>query len=275
MGLTISSTKELNDGNRMPLLGLGTYHVPQGKAGVETVKFALKAGYRLIDTASLYGNEREVGEAVRESGIPREEIFVTTKLWNDDHGYDRAIRACERSLKQLGLEYIDLYLIHWPVSGLRKDTWEAMVALKKEGKCHSIGVSNYTIRHLQELMGGSSTLPSVNQVEFNPFLYQKELLEFCKSKNIALEAYRPLANGSKLSNTVLRDIAKKHAGTSAQVMVRWSLQHGVIVIPKSVNQSRIVENSGAFGFVISEDDMAKLDSLHEDLRTDWDPTNEP
>jgi diketogulonate reductase-like aldo/keto reductase len=275
MSLTISSTRELNDGREMPLLGLGTYHVPQGKAGVETVKFALKVGYRLIDTASLYGNEREVGEAVRESGIPREEVFVTTKLWNDDHGYDRAVRACERSLKQLGLEYIDLYLIHWPVAGLRKETWEAMVDLKKEGKCRSIGVSNYTIRHLQELMGGSPVLPSVNQVEFNPFLYQKELLEFCESKSIALEAYRPLANGSKLSDPVLREIAKKCAGTSAQTMIRWSLLHGVIVIPKSVKQARIVENSRALGLVISDGDMARLDSLHEDFRTDWDPTNEP
>jgi diketogulonate reductase-like aldo/keto reductase len=275
LSLTISSTKRLNDGTKMPLLGLGTWQVPQGRAGIETVKCALKVGYRLVDTATLYRNEREVGEAVRESGVPREQVFVTTKLWNSDHGYERALRACDRSLELLGLEYIDLYLIHWPVTALRKETWDALVALRKEGKCRSIGVSNYTIRHLQELMSSSSVLPSVNQVEFNPFLYQKELLEFCRSKNIALEAYRPLTQGSRLGHPVLNEIARGYSRTPAQILIRWSIQHDLIVIPKSVKPERIIENSRVFDFAISSGDMKRLDALNENLRTDWDPTNQP
>jgi len=223
----------------------------------------------------MYGNEREVGMAVRESGLPREEVFITTKLWNSDHGYDRAVRACERSLKLLDLDHIDLYLIHWPVTGLRKETWDAFVALRREGKCRSIGVSNYTVRHLQELMSNSSVVPSVNQVEFHPFLYQKELLQFCTKKNIALEAYRPLMRGHKLNHSVLLDVAQKYSRTPAQIMIRWGLQHGLIIIPKSIKSERIVENSQVFDFVISEGDMATLDALNEDLRTDWDPTDEP
>ena len=251
------------------------WQVPRGRIGVETVKYALKVGYRLIDTASLYENEREVGKGVRESGVPRKDVFVTTKLWNSDHGYDRAVQACDRSLRLLGLEYIDLYLIHWPVTGARKETWDALVTLQREGKCRSIGVSNYTTRHLSELASTSSVLPSVNQVEFNPFLYQRDLLEFCKEKNIAVEAYRPLARASRLSHPVLLEIAQRYTRTPAQIMIRWSLQHGLIVIPKSVKQERITENSRVFDFTISGDDMKRLDELNEGLRTDWDPTGEP
>jgi diketogulonate reductase-like aldo/keto reductase len=249
--------------------------VPQGRVGVEAVKYALKVGYRLVDTASLYENEREVGEGVRESGVPREDIFVTTKLWNSDHGYDRAVKACERSLKLLDIGYIDLYLIHWPVTGARRETWEALVAMRREGKCRSIGVSNYTVRHLQELKGYSSVLPSVNQVEFNPFLYQKELLGFCKENRVALEAYCPLTRGRRLGHPVLVETARKYSRTPAQVMIRWSLQHGLVVIPKSVKPERIVENSRVFDFAISDDDMKRLDGLNEDFRTDWNPTGEP
>jgi diketogulonate reductase-like aldo/keto reductase len=259
----------------MPLLGVGMWQVPPGRTAVETVRYALKVGYRLIDTASLYGNEREVGKGVRESGVPREEIFVTTKLWNSDHGYGRAMQACDHSLKLLGFEYVDLYLIHWPVAGARKETWEALVSLQKEGRCHSIGVSNYTIKHLRELMNDSPVLPSVNQVEFNPFLYQKELLEFCRKKNIALEAYRPLTRGQRLNHPLLLETARKYSKTPAQVMIRWGLQHDLIVIPKSVKPERMIENSQVFDFIISNDDMTRLDTLNENLRTDWDPTNEP
>jgi diketogulonate reductase-like aldo/keto reductase len=259
----------------MPLLGLGTWQVPQGRIGIETVKYALKVGYRLIDTASIYGNEREVGQGVRESGVPRRDVFVTTKLWNSDHGYDRAVKACDRSLKLLGLEYIDLYLIHWPVTGARKETWDALVTLRREGKCRSIGVSNYTTRHLNELMSTSPVMPSVDQVEFHPFLYQRNLLEFCKEKNIAVEAYRPLARASRLNHPVLLEIAQRYSRTPAQIMIRWSLQHDLIVIPKSVKPERITENSMVFDFTIRGDDMKRLDELNEDLRTDWDPTSEP
>lgn len=265
----------MNDGNEMPLLGLGMWRMPSGRSGVETVKHALNIGYRLIDTASLYGNEREVGEGVRQSGVPREDVFVTTKVWNDDQGYDRALRACDRSLSLLGLGYIDLYLIHWPVPGERKETWDALMTLKREGKCRSIGVSNYTIRHLRELMNDSSVWPSVNQVEFNPFLYQKELLEFCRKKNVAVEAYRPLTGGRRLNHPLLLETARKYSKTPAQVMIRWGLQHDLIVIPKSARPERMIENSQVFDFIISGDDMTRLDMLNENFRTDWDPTDEP
>jgi diketogulonate reductase-like aldo/keto reductase len=177
-------------------------------------------------------------------------------------------------LKLLGFEYVDLYLIHWPVAGTRNETWDALLELRKEGKCRSIGVSNYSIRHLQELIGNSSILPSVNQVEFNPFLYQEELLEFCRKKNIILEAYRPLARGRRLHHPVLLEMAQRYSRTPAQIMIRWSLQHDLIVIPKSAEPKRIVENGRVFDFVLSGHDMRTLDALNEDFRTDWDPTNE-
>jgi diketogulonate reductase-like aldo/keto reductase len=274
-GLTITSTRKLNSGQEIPVLGLGVYQTPSGMATQEAVKFALKAGYRHIDTASLYGNEEDVRKGVRDSGVPREQVFVTTKLWNSDHGYDSAMSACDLSLRRLGLGYIDLYLIHWPVPELRGETWRALVELQRRGSCRAIGVSNYTVRHLQELLDSSEVVPAVNQVEFNPFLYQEELLRFCNSKGIQLEAYSPLTRGHKLDNPVVRDIAQKHSKSPAQVMIRWSLQHGLVVIPKSSRPERIKENSEVFDFEISPAEMSRLDALSEDLRTDWDPTHEP
>lgn len=274
MKLTISSTKRLNDGSQIPYVGLGMWQIPTGKTGIELVKHALKEGYRHIDTAKAYGNEREVGEAVRTSGIPREEVFVTTKLWNRDHGYDKAIEACEQSLERLGLGYIDLYLIHWPVLGARKETWDALVQLKKEGKCRSIGVSNYTIEILREQMKGSTVLPSVNQVEFNPFLYQKELLDFCNGKGIAVEAYAPLTTGNKLDNPVLQDLSKTYSKSPAQILLRWGLQHDLVVLPRSSKPERISENIDIFDFEISSKDMAKLDAMNENFRAHGNP-NDP
>jgi methylglyoxal/glyoxal reductase len=273
--MTIASTKKLNSGVEIPALGLGVYQIPSGKATEEAVKFALEVGYRHIDTAKLYGNEESVGKAVRESGIPREQVFVTTKLWNSDHGYDSAIRAGEASLRSLNLGYIDLYLIHWPVEGLRGQSWRALVELKRRGVCRSIGVSNYTIRHLQELLGESDEIPDVNQVEFNPFLYQEELLRFCKENRIQLEAYSPLTRGYKLRNPVVLEVAKHYSKTPAQAMIRWGLQHGLVEIPKSSRRERIRENSDVFDFDISASDMTRLDALSESLRTDWDPTDAP
>jgi methylglyoxal/glyoxal reductase len=275
MSLTIMSTKELNSGQEIPMLGLGVYQTPAGRITQEAVKFALKTGYRHIDTATIYGNEEDVGRGVRDSGVPREQVFVTTKLWNSDHGYDAALKACDRSLRRLGLEYIDLYLIHWPVTELRGETWRALVELQRRGSCRAIGVSNYTVRHLQELLDGSEVTPAVNQVEFNPFLYQEELLKFCSGKGIQLEAYSPLTRGHKLSHPTVLDVAKKHSKSPAQIMIRWSLQHELVVIPKSARPERIKENSEVFDFNISPADMSRLDSLSEDLRTDWDPTDEP
>ena len=274
MGLTIKSTKKLNSGQEISVLGLGVFQTPPGKVTREAVKFALKVGYRHIDTASLYGNEEDVGKGVRESGVPREEVFVTTKLWNDDQGYDSALAACDTSLRRLGLGYIDLYLIHWPVPELRGESWRALVELQRRGSCRAIGVSNYTIRHLQELLASSDVPPAVNQVEFSPFLYQKDLLRFCEGKGIQLEAYSPLTRGNKLDHPVVLDVAKRCSKSPAQVLIRWGLQHGIVVIPKSTHPERIKENSEVFDFEISAADMSRLDSLSVNLRTAWDPEQE-
>jgi diketogulonate reductase-like aldo/keto reductase len=271
--LTIASTSKLNSGVEMPLLGLGVYQTTPGKATEEAVKSALRVGYRHIDTASLYGNEESVGRAVRGSGVPRDQVFVTTKLWNSDHGYDSALRACDESLRRLGLGYIDLYLVHWPVPELRGETWKALVELQRRGSCRAIGVSNYTVRHLDELLEGSKVVPDVDQVEFNPFLYQEELLGFCKERKIQLEAYSPLTRGHRLHHPVVLELGRTYSKSPAQILIRWSLQHGLVVIPKSARPERIRENSEVFDFEISAADMSRLDSLGENLHTDWDPTD--
>ncbi len=275
MDKTLTSTARLNNGVEIPYLGLGVYLAGPGAGTRNAVQHALQAGYRHIDTASSYGNEQEVGIALQKSRIPREEIFITTKLWNSDHGYDETIRACRESLMTLGLSYMDLYLIHWPVEKLRNETWKAMIALQEEGKCRAIGVSNYTIRHLEELLADSPVVPAVNQVEFSPFLYQKDLLDFCRSCGIQLEAYSPLTRGKKINHPTITSIADRYGKTLAQIMIRWPLQHNVVVIPKSANQRRIYENADVFDFEISSEDLALLDSLNEDFRICWDPSDVP
>ena len=275
MDKTLTSTARLNNGVEIPYLGLGVYLAGPGAGTRNAVQHALQAGYRHIDTASSYGNEQEVGIALQKSRIPREEIFITTKLWNSDHGYDETIQACRESLMTLGLSYMDLYLIHWPVEKLRNETWKAMIALQEEGKCRAIGVSNYTIRHLEELLADSPVVPAVNQVEFSPFLYQKDLLDFCRSCGIQLEAYSPLTRGKKLNHPTITSIADRYGKTLAQIMIRWPLQHNVVVIPKSANQRRIYENADVFDFEISSEDLALLDSLNEDFRICWDPSDVP
>ncbi|MGQ0526068.1 MAG: aldo/keto reductase [Betaproteobacteria bacterium] len=257
----------------MPRLGLGVYQIASGGTCRRAVEHALKLGYRHIDTASFYGNEADVGRAVRESGVPREQVFVTTKLWNSDQGYASAITAGENSLRLLGLDRIDLYLIHWPEPRKRQDSWRALIELRDRGIARSIGVSNYTIAHLRELIASSDVVPAVNQVEFNPFLHQRELLEFCSAKGIALVAYCPLARAQKLGDPRLKKIATRHGKTAAQVMIRWALQHGVGAIPKSSRPERIRENAGVFDFALDGDDMAQLDVLDEGYRTCWDPTH--
>ena len=256
-------------------LGLGVYQSPPGRVTRNAVNFALRVGYRHVDTARIYGNEADVGEAVREGGVPRGDLFVTTKLWNSDQGYDSTLRACEASLKRLGLDYLDLYLVHFPVPDVRKESWSAMETLLKKGRCRAIGVSNFTIRHLEELIEESHVIPSVNQVEFHPFLYQKELLKYCQRKGIQVEAYSPLARGERLKHPRIISLATRYSKTPAQLMIRWGIQHGLVVIPKSTREERIRENSQVFDFDISDDDMRSLDSLNEDLRLNWDPTNVP
>jgi diketogulonate reductase-like aldo/keto reductase len=273
--LNMRSTVKLNNNVRMPILGLGVYQTPPGRVTQNAVKFALTVGYRHVDTARIYGNEADVGEALRKSGLPREELFVTTKLWNSDQGYDSTPRACEASLKRLGLDYLDLYLIHFPVPETRKESWKAMETLLQKGKCRAIGVSNFTIPHLEDLLETHEVIPAVNQVEFHPFLYQKELLEYCQRKGIQVEAYSPLARGERIKHPRITALATKYSKTPAQLMLRWGLQHGLVVIPKSTGEERIRENRKVFDFEISAEDMKSLDSLNEDLRLNWDPTSVP
>ena len=267
MQLTLESRAKLNNGIEIPRLGLGVYQSPPGEITLRAVRYALKIGYRHIDTAELYGNESDVGRALRESGIRREDVFITTKVWNSHQGYDSTLYACEGSLGRLGLSYADLYLIHWPVQGLGDETWRAMIKLLHEGKARAIGVSNYSIRELNELLDKSDIIPAVNQVEFHPFLYQEELLTFCKNNNIQLEAYSPLTRGKRLNHPSVVEMAKKYDKTPSQILIRWSLQHDVIVIPKSIHEARIKENSQVFDFQLEPNDMKLLDSLNENLYT--------
>jgi diketogulonate reductase-like aldo/keto reductase len=275
MQATIEPVAKLNNGVMIPRLGLGVYQSPPGQVTQRAVEYALKIGYSHIDTARIYGNESDVGTALRKSGLRREDVFITTKLWNGDHGYETALKACEDSLKRLGLKYLDLYLIHWPVPEVRNESWKALVRLLRDGKCRSIGVSNYTIDHLTELLDNSDVVPMVNQVEFSPFLYQKQLLDYCEKNKIQLEAYSPLTQGEKLNHPKIQQIAKKHNKTPAQVLIRWSLQHNLVTIPKSVREERIKENSQVFDYNLTTEDMRILDSLDENFRNSWDPTNAP
>jgi methylglyoxal/glyoxal reductase len=269
--LTIESHIRLSNGVEIPRFGLGVYQSPPGRITQRIVRYALKSGYRHIDTAYIYANEADVGKALSESGVPRQEVFITTKLWNTNQaGYDSALQACEESLQRLGLTYVDLYLIHWPVQGISNSTevWRAMVHLLREGKARAIGVSNYTIDDLKEILHDSDVMPAVNQVEFHPFLYQKDLLSFCEKKGIQLEAYSPLTRGKRLKHPAILDIAKKYGNkTPAQVLIRWSLQHNLIVIPKSIHEERILENSQVFDFELRAEDMKLLDSLNQNLQT--------
>jgi len=295
MELTIETKLALNDGHLIPQLGLGVWQARAGASCEAAVLAALEAGYRLIDTAAMYGNEESVGGAIRKSGIPREKIFVTTKLWNSDHGNPQ--RALDTSLRKLKLDYVDLYLIHYPVRE-RRQSWRALEALRAEGKARSIGVSNFTIRHLTELLAQTKTVPAVNQIEFHPYLYQRDLLEFCAGKGIVIEAYSPLTKGARLKDPKLVAVAKKYSTgerrpalsrsrlplvdrlfprseskSTAQILIRWALQHGLVVIPKSANRTRIFENADVFNFEITAEDMRLLDGFNENLRTCWDPTN--
>lgn len=261
---------KLNDGMDIPQLGLGTWEIT-GKQCENAVKWALEIGYRHIDTAKIYGNEIEVGNAIKNSGIPRKEIFVTTKLWNDDH--DDIESAFEKSLKNLQMDYVDLYLMHYPVQE-RLRSWAIMEKILRSGKAKSIGVSNFTISHLKSLLEVADVVPVVNQVEFHPLLYQKDLSVFCKNNRILLEAYSPLTRGRRLKDDRFTNIASRYGKSNAQLLIRWALQHGLIVIPKSHNMERINENFSVFDFNISDDDMSLLDATNENLRFCWDPSKE-
>ena len=268
MSFTLNSTAKLNNGIQIPRLGLGVYQIPPGKSTVKAVKYALEIGYKHFDTAMIYGNESDVGTALNESDVKREEIFITTKVWNSHQGYDSTLYACKGSLRRLGLSYVDLYLIHWPVQGLGDETWKAMIKLLHQG-ARAIGVSNYSIRELlNELIAKSDIIvPTVNQVEFHPFLYQEELLQFCRNNKIQLEAYSPLTRAKRLYHPNIIEMAKKYGKTPSQVLIRWSLQHDLVVIPKSIHEARIKENSQVFDFHLEPEDMKLLNSLNENLYT--------
>ena len=269
--LDIGSRVALSDGNSMPLLGLGVWDAKSGKETYDAVIHALGKGYRHIDTAEMYGNEKDVGSAIIDSGIKREEIFITTKLWDSGLGYDHALNAFDVSLKKLNLEYIDLYLIHWPEKGSRQEIWSALERIKIEGKSLSIGVSNFAPKHLKEILNNADLLPTVNQIEMSPFLHQKEISSFCKKENIHLTGYCPLARGTRFNNHILCKVAEETKKTVAQVMIRWALQSGHTVIPKSACPKRIEENANVFDFKLTEDQMKMLYGLDEGLRFCPDP----
>ena len=273
--MDLRSCFTLNNGVGIPALGFGVFQAEPGEETHDAVLHALETGYRHIDTARVYRNEHAVGEALRESGVPRGEVFVTTKLWNRDHGFEQALAACDASLNRLGLDFVDLYLVHWPVEELRGESWRALEQLYREGKCRAIGVSNYTVRHLEELLASCEVVPVVNQVEFSPFTFQSELLDFCREHGIQLEAYSPLTKGLKLDDLYLKKIAAGYDRTPAQLLLRWCLEHKVVTIPKSVTPARIEENARVFDFEIAAEDMHRLNSLDKNLRTSWDPTDAP
>jgi len=264
----------MNDGRSIPQLGFGVYQLAPGEETANAVSEALKAGYRHIDTAQFYRNEADVAQAIRSGEVRRDEIFVTTKLSNPNQGYESAKRSLARSLAA-GFAYFDLFLIHFPVTAKRADSWRALLELKEQGLCKSVGVSNYTIRHLQELLDSSPVKPAVNQVEISPFLPQKELREFCAKHEIVVEAYSPLTQGKKLGHPAIVAAAQKAGKTPAQVMLRWCVQHDLVVLPKSATPERIIENAAIFDFELDADTMSVLDGLDENLRNSWDPTDVP
>lgn len=269
----IQDTVTLHNGVKMPQLGFGVFKVEEGSQTVESVKKALEIGYRAIDTAAIYKNEEGVGQAIRESGIPREELFITSKVWNSDQGYESTLKAYDESLKRLGLEYLDLYLIHWPVKGKYNDTWRALEELYKDGRVRSIGVSNFHVHHLEDLFANSELKPVIDQVELHPRLAQPELREFCEKNEIKVEAWGPLGQGHLIDEPTLKHISEKHEKTTAQVLIRWHLQHGIVVIPKSVTPSRIEENANVFDFELSLDEMNQIDALNLNERFGADPDN--
>jgi len=270
--MDITTTKKLNNGVEIPCFGLGVFRSAEGKDTVDAVRWAIEAGYTHIDTAAIYGNEKSVGEGIRASGIQREKLFLTTKLWNADMRAHRQYEAFEESLSRLGMEYVDLYLIHWPVETF-VESWKVMEKIYKEGRAKAIGVSNFTIKHLETLLAEAEVVPVLNQIELHPRLTQEPLCGFCAGKGIAVEAWSPLGGqgGDVMSEKIIQDLAKKHGKSPAQIILRWDLQRGIITIPKSIHKERIIENSKLYDFELTKDEMALINSLNRDLRVGADP----
>jgi diketogulonate reductase-like aldo/keto reductase len=265
----------LNNGVKMPWLGLGVFRAEDGKEVENAVVTALKHGYRSIDTAAVYQNERGVGLGMKKSGVPREEVFLTSKVWTSDQGYKSTMRAFEESLDRLQTNYLDLYLIHWPKGKLSSETWKAMEELYEKGLIRAIGVSNFLVHHLEDFLPECKVIPAVNQIEFHPELIQPELLEYCRGKGIQPEAWSPIMKGKVLNIPVLQELAAKYGKTPVQIVLRWDIQKGVVTIPKSVKPERIISNADIFDFELSDEDMAKIDSLDKNRRLGFHPDEIP
>jgi diketogulonate reductase-like aldo/keto reductase len=263
----------LNNGIKIPQIALGLWKVKDESELERAVLEALEAGYRHFDSAQIYGNEAFLGNALKKSSVAREELFITTKLWNDNQWSGDAIPSFEKSLENLGMEYVDLFLVHFPVTETRKMAWMQMEEIYKSGKAKAIGVSNYTVKHLEELLSWCEVKPAVNQVELHVYLQQPQLIDFCQKHGIVIEAYSPLAHGKGLDNPVLAKIAKAHGKLPAQVMIRWCIERGLVALPKSVTPERIHENIAVFDFELTLEQMREIEELDSDLRTCWDPTN--
>lgn len=269
----IKGSFELRNGVQMPYLGLGTYQSDNDQEVVNAIKSAIKIGYRHIDTAAVYKNEEGVGKGIRESGIDRSELFLVSKVWNDDQGYDATLKAFDESLARLGVDYLDLYLIHWPVSGKYKETWKSLEYLYAQKKIKAIGVSNFLKHHLEDLVKYCEIVPMVNQMEFHPYLVQQELIDYCNVNGIQYESWSPFMQGKVFELDICDDLAKKYKKSVAQIILRWNLQKGVVAIPKSVHENRIASNADIFDFELTDEDIAFLDGLETGERTGPDPDN--
>ncbi|MCL6274316.1 aldo/keto reductase [Muricauda sp. 2012CJ35-5] len=269
----LQGTFELHNGVQMPYFGLGVYLSKDGSEVSNAVKVALEHGYRHVDTASIYNNEKGVGQGIRESQIPREAVFVVSKVWNSDQGYDSTLKAFDASLERLEMDYLDLYLIHWPKGDVSKDTWKALERLYKEKRVRAIGVSNFLKQQLEDLLPTVEIVPMVNQMEFHPYLVQQDLVDYCQQHKIQYEAWSPMMQGNIFDLDILKELASKYQKTVAQIVLRWDLQKGVVTIPKSSKKERIIANANLFDFELNHKDMARLDALDRGQRFGPDPDN--